>query len=199
MSGTLVVYPNGTDQPGVEFKCANGFVSRVVSAVAAQNIPDAERVCQILNATDAELTSAKARLTARSMDMLQLRGMLINVRDNLEDEDDRVFFGSTNDADDFRQAVEILDGWHWSVVMQEAKGEDLLGELRAARARITELEALLAETREVVKPLAEAGRIKLCGDWRDDQSVQGTDTAFFVKFGDLRRAAALSTKLEAQG
>lgn len=48
MSG-LVVYPEGTDRPGVEFRCANGFVCRVVSAVADVNIPDAEKVCAILN------------------------------------------------------------------------------------------------------------------------------------------------------
>ncbi len=49
MSDVLIVYPDGTDKPGVSFKCANGFVSRVVSAVAENNIPDAERVCEILN------------------------------------------------------------------------------------------------------------------------------------------------------
>ena len=46
---SLIVYPDSTDQPGVEFRVANGFVSRVVSAVADVNIPDAERVCAILN------------------------------------------------------------------------------------------------------------------------------------------------------
>jgi hypothetical protein len=49
-SGALIVYPNGTDKPGVTFPVANGFVSRVVSAVADVNIPDAEHVCAILNA-----------------------------------------------------------------------------------------------------------------------------------------------------
>ncbi len=31
------------------FQCANGFVSRVVAAVFAENRADAERVCKILN------------------------------------------------------------------------------------------------------------------------------------------------------
>jgi hypothetical protein len=47
---TLIVYPEGTGEPGVSFPTANGFVARVVSAVAEDNIPDAERVCKILNA-----------------------------------------------------------------------------------------------------------------------------------------------------
>lgn len=45
----LVVYPDGTDKPGVEFPIANGFVARVVGAVAENNIPDAQRVAAILN------------------------------------------------------------------------------------------------------------------------------------------------------
>lgn len=46
---SLVVYPDGTDKPGVEFPVANGFVSRVVSAVAEANIGGADKVCAILN------------------------------------------------------------------------------------------------------------------------------------------------------
>lgn len=53
MESTLIVYPDGTDKPGVEFKCANGFVSRVVSAIANSDqmgcLADARRVCEILN------------------------------------------------------------------------------------------------------------------------------------------------------
>jgi hypothetical protein len=46
----LIVYPDGTSEPGVEFWTANGFVSRCVSAIAEVNLPDAERVCRLLNA-----------------------------------------------------------------------------------------------------------------------------------------------------
>ena len=52
----LIVYPEGTDEPGVEFEVANGFVARVVAAVANNNIPDAERVAKILN-KEAEIVS----------------------------------------------------------------------------------------------------------------------------------------------
>jgi len=50
---TLIVYPDGTDKPGVEFSCANGFVSRVVSAVVRGGyfgcVADARAVSGILN------------------------------------------------------------------------------------------------------------------------------------------------------
>ena len=45
----LVVYPDGPGYPGVEIPVANGFVARVVGAVAENNIPDAKRVADILN------------------------------------------------------------------------------------------------------------------------------------------------------
>jgi hypothetical protein len=45
----LIEYPDGTDQPGVEFEVANGFVARVVGDIAERNIPDAEKVAAILN------------------------------------------------------------------------------------------------------------------------------------------------------
>lgn len=50
----LIVYPDGTDKPGETFDVANGFVSRVVGAVADVNIPDAHEACKILNAHVAE-------------------------------------------------------------------------------------------------------------------------------------------------
>ena len=47
----LVVYPYDDDPDfWVGFKCKNGFVSRCVSAVADRNLPDAQRVSEILNA-----------------------------------------------------------------------------------------------------------------------------------------------------
>lgn len=193
MSDVLIVYPDGTDKPGVEFKCANGFVSRVVSAVAQQNIPDAERVCQILNSADAELTSVKARLVARSKAMLWMRDVLINIRDELETDVDRVFFGSTNDADDFREVVGKLDDWQWSVIMKDAEGEDLYAKLRAARARISSLEALCEEARVALEPFAAVD----VGDSPDDFALSMMTPD--IKCGSLRRASSAALKLAAAG
>lgn len=65
---TLIVYPNGTDKPGLEFKCANGFVSRVVSAIANSDqmgcLRDAMTVCGILN-REAYAAAIEAAAVAR--------------------------------------------------------------------------------------------------------------------------------------
>lgn len=54
--------------------------------------------------------------------------------------------------------------------------------------------------REALEPFAKAADIKLCGEWRDDQSISRTDVAFSITFGDLRRArAALSASPAQEG
>lgn len=47
---SLTIYPDGTNKPGLNILTANGFVSRVVSAVSDVNIPDAVRAAKLLNA-----------------------------------------------------------------------------------------------------------------------------------------------------
>jgi len=54
----LIVYPDGTNEPSVEFEIANGFVQRCVSSIAEMNIPDAERVARILNRLEDPATAA---------------------------------------------------------------------------------------------------------------------------------------------
>ena len=59
------------------------------------------------------LENVRAELTARAKEMQSARDTLIWVRDELEDEGDRVYFGSTNHADQFREVVESMDEWSW--------------------------------------------------------------------------------------
>lgn len=42
----LIINEDGVDHV---YECANGFVSRCVAAVHAENFADARRVCEILN------------------------------------------------------------------------------------------------------------------------------------------------------
>jgi hypothetical protein len=95
-----------------------------------------------------DAASAKARLIARSKDMLRLRDILISIQEGLETDVDRVCFGSMNDADDFRDTVELLDDWEWSVIMKDAEGEDLLAELKDRNDVITLRNTQINELRE---------------------------------------------------
>lgn len=60
--------------------------------------------------------------------------------------------------------------------------------------RITQLEAENAALREALEPFAKATDIRLCGEWRDEESIQRTDVAFHIKFGHLRTARRLTRK-----
>lgn len=51
---------------------------------------------------------------------------------------------------------------------------------------------------EALEPFAKAADIKLCGEWRDDQSISRTDVAFSITFGDLRRAREALTPAPAK-
>jgi len=78
----------------------------------------------------------------------------------------------------------------------------LRAKLKKAKADLNKMAALAQgykldceEVRDVaekmaaaLEPLAKAGRIELCGVWRDDEIIMQTDIAYHVKFGHLRDA-----------
>ena len=80
-----------------------------------------------------------AQVVARAKDLRKAREDLIWIRDELEDEGDRVYFGSTNHAEVFRDLVEKLDGWSWSDILRQSEGRDVYGDLRKAIAEIASL------------------------------------------------------------
>ncbi len=88
-----------------------------------------------------EAKNLEVHVTARANSLLAMRDALINARDDLEDEGDRVYFGSTNDADAFKATVDDLDGWAWNDIMAEGKREDVFAACRNANARATAAEA----------------------------------------------------------
>ena len=50
------------------------------------------------------------------------------------------------------------------------------------------------EGAKALEPFAKAAEVRLCADddyWTDNKSIQGTDVASYITFGDLRRAAAI--------
>jgi len=103
-----------------------------------------------------ERDNLQARLTARAKSMLRLREALAGVHDNIEDEGDRTYFGSTNDADTFREVWQDLDAWAWDDIMSDGKMTDVYAASRKAHTRAEVAEAKLAEARKVIEPFARA-------------------------------------------
>jgi hypothetical protein len=88
---------------------------------------------------DPRLVQLEADNTYMAKLLKELRDKLVLV-DDLEDEGDRVYFASTNQADDFREAVEELDAWDWERVEMNSKGRDLYADMRELNRRLREAE-----------------------------------------------------------
>ena len=94
-----------------------------------------------------EKLEAKLRLVDqdrihRGKMLKRIRDMLVNPRDHLDDAGDLVSFGSTNDADTFRDAVQMLEDWRWDDIMREGKLPDLVANCRKANERADAAEAI---------------------------------------------------------
>lgn len=90
--------------------------------------------------TDAIANNLQALLTARAKTMLRLRDVLVQVHDHIEDEGDRVYFGSTNDADTLKEVWQELDDWNWDAIMADGKLPDVYEASRKAHARAEKAE-----------------------------------------------------------
>lgn len=108
-------------------------------------------------ALEKERDNLQARLTARAKSMMSLRKALTEVHDNIEDEGDRVYFGSTNDADTLKKVWQDLDAWNWDDIMADGKLPDVYELSREAHARATELEKEVERMKRVLKWLDRRG------------------------------------------
>lgn len=102
----------------------------------------------------------------RTLEILEpFRTTLVNIRRDLADEGDRVYFGSSNDADQFKDIADTLD----DITMEEAiypahkDASDLYQELRDAKADASRLHTekmamfdKLVETRTGLHELTKA-------------------------------------------
>lgn len=62
------------------------------------------------------------------------------------------------------------------------------------QAELAQKDAEIAALRRALEPFAKAADIKLCGVWLDIDRIGGTDTAYHITFGDLRKARAALAK-----
>ena len=86
----------------------------------------------------------KAHAISRGKRLRKTRDEFINIKDELCDEGDRVYFGSTNHADAFKDAVEWLDDFTWDKIIGEPENWDLLGALEKSRTDLAQAEKELS-------------------------------------------------------
>lgn len=150
-------------------------------AAHAAGVDLAEAVRQAFNATSEKnglatllpqqasaLAVTRAESIMRGRLLSRTRDTLINVRDGVEDEGDRTYFGSTNDADTFKDAVERLDAFTWDLIMAEKGEPDVFEVSQKAHRRIAELEAeilaLQAARGELVRHVKRGTEYEVIGE-----------------------------------
>ena len=135
-------------------------IERLAKSVQySQGITDSNTILALLERAEAAERNRdnwKAHAISRGKRLRKTRDEFINIKDELCDEGDRVYFGSTNHADAFKDAVEWLDDFTWDKVMGEPEDWDLLGTLEKSRAALS---AERVAALEEAKRLREAAQV----------------------------------------
>ena len=124
---------------------------------------------------------------ARSKTMAKLRDKLSAIR--LDDEIDRVYFRSTNDADDFRDLVQEIEEWKWHDIMRESQQSDPFEASRKAHERADRAEAALASKDAEIERKNAALNSIVKGEmavWDDDLQ---TEVDFWMSTDDMQAIA----------
>ncbi len=119
--------------------------------------------------SDLDIARSEAAFYAKTL--LRLRDALMQVQDHIEDEGDRVYFGSSNDADALREIARKIDGIGWDRIMESSQPPvDLYDIIAKLRTRIGAAEGAL---KALVDADALAGIRPLVAGWNGDNSPVG--------------------------
>ena len=96
----------------------------------------------------AEVERLKAESIRRGRLLLKFRDELLGIAERIDaTEDDRSYFGSTNDADRLKEVAESLDAFKWDLIMAEKSQPCIFETNKKNIARATAAESALAATK----------------------------------------------------
>lgn len=101
-----------------------------------------------------ERDNARAECAWLAKRLIRLREALNNIARGVEDEGDRVYFGSTNDADWLKETARDVDGYAFDRIMRESKWPDYIETSRRAHERATAAEARAAALEKALGEVA---------------------------------------------
>ena len=105
----------------------------------------------VIEKIEAERNMFKGKYRALLKLVSKARDKLVHVTDHIEDEGDRQYFGSTNDADALRDLYDEMMRWVWDAVDEHNRMKsDPYADIRKQRARAETAEAALAEMTKLV-------------------------------------------------
>jgi hypothetical protein len=161
------------------FKAEHGYITITISDARA-----------LLAAYDTDDRIAKADLhrAVYARALTQMRDAITAVHDGMEDEGDRVYFGSSNQADDLKAAWHLADALHWDEILADTQPDTPLAETNLKlQAQLRDTDDRIKELTEALRPFAEHPDFHASDDWAvtiidEDERTPG------VTAGDFRRA-----------
>lgn len=138
------------------------------------------RAADALSSLVRERDEANSDAAIYAKTLMKFRDTLLLVRDGMEDEGDRVYFGSTNDADDLKAIIEKIDALAWDEIMASSQPPvDLYAIIAEQRARATAAEAERDEARRIGKNNADLWKeaCKMIDEQRAATQAAEADTA----------------------
>lgn len=146
-----------------------------------------------------EVEAAQSHRALYAKTLFDLKDTLLNVTDEVVDEGDRVYFGSSNHADALRDVTQEIDALHWDELLAHTQPKvNLYG---AIANRIAERDAALAQVeglRKALEPFAKMARLidryyaeapdntpfRSGGAWQDSETGEPRT----ITIGDFRLA-----------
>ena len=100
----------------------------------------------VIEKLEAERNLFKGKYRALLKLVSKSRDKLVHVTDHIEDEGDRRYFGSTNDADDLLNLYHEMMSWIWDAVDETNRMKsDPYADIRKLRARAEKAEAIASD------------------------------------------------------
>lgn len=99
-----------------------------------------------------ELAVHKGKNASKTRLLAKIRNRLVQVTDHIEDEGDRCYFGSTNDADELRDLKDACEAWLIDAEVPHLRmTTDPYADIRAQRARAEKAEDKVTEQAVVLR------------------------------------------------
>ena len=132
----------GDDYDASEAMTVNAYDLRII---LERNL-EATRISSLQE----QLARADLSRSAYARALEKMRNALTSVHDGMEDEGDRIYFGSTNHADDLRAAWHLADALHWDEILKDTQPKtplatvnlSLQAEIERLRADREDLESM---------------------------------------------------------
>ncbi|MCF1502163.1 hypothetical protein L0F51_00080 [Afifella sp. H1R] len=150
----------------------------------------------------------QAELTSMARTMRHAEVVVGSTVQTLEDEGDRVYFASTNQADQLRDLHLEMDEWEWHMIRRHAGKEDVYAACRMANDKLRSAQCDIASLRDRAERAEEALRFYAdIASWtqltieqqraKQRSTGDGADVTTAVRCGDYVREAPAGYALSA--